>query len=102
VTHMPRRASEATAKVGRWRRADDRAVRHRAGCAEGADPAPTIGAIFFCSSVSPHGRPALFPNAAWASFHNSKGHRNVDTCAFFLFRPAFVASDRFYSGPNRL
>jgi hypothetical protein len=67
-----------------------------------ADPAPTIGAIFFCSSVSPHGRPALFPNAAWASFHNSKGHRNVDTCAFFLFRPAFVASDRFYSGPNRL
>ena len=58
--------------------------------------------LFFRFATRADGRPALFPNAAWASWTNSKGHRNVDTCAFFLFRPAFVARDRFYSDPKRL
>ena len=102
VTHMPRRASEATAKVGRWRRADDRAVRHRAGCASSRSRADDRGNLFlFFRFATRASRP--FPERRLGELERvAKGHRNVDTCAFFLFRPAFVASDRFYSDPKRL
>jgi hypothetical protein len=43
-----------------------------------------------------------FPERRLGELDQLERHRNVDTCAFFLFRPAFVASDRFYSDPKRL
>lgn len=65
-----------------------------------ADPAPTIGAIFFCSFVSPHGRPALFPNAAWASWNGlRKGTETSIRVLFFFSDP--LSSRAIASTPTR-